>query len=119
MIEGYVSDLFDPIVEIGLVAGGKATPVEAVVDTGSSGAICLSVWQFGNIELVGLWSEDVDLADGQVVTENLYGGMIVFDGVEREVEATLTDSRETLIGVELLKDRKLTIDYVARIVQIE
>jgi predicted aspartyl protease len=50
MIEGYVSEALEPIVEIGLIEGNVVTTIPAIVDTGFSGYLCLSDRYAGQIE---------------------------------------------------------------------
>lgn len=42
MIEGYVNEFLEPLVEIGLKRGDTVTSIPAVVDTGFSGYLCLA-----------------------------------------------------------------------------
>ena len=41
MIEGYVNEALEPVVEIGLKCEDAITVIPAVVDTGFSGYLCL------------------------------------------------------------------------------
>lgn len=119
MIEGYVSQVLEPVIEIGLSRAGTLTNIPAVVDTGFSGHVCLSEQYLEQIDLTFRYVERYELADGAVVVKDVFRGTIVFDEERREVNVILTASQDTLIGSSLLDGRRLTVDYLGRRVRIE
>ena len=119
MIHGKVTENLDPVVDVGLIDGESIETVEVVIDTGFNGGLCLSVQHFRLMHLRYLYAGITELADGRLIVENIYAGRILFVGEQRQVEVTITDSADSLIGAELLKDRTLFIDYPNCIVRIE
>lgn len=118
MIEGHVTDNVDPVVEIGLVDGESFLKIPVVVDRGFSGALCLSARYLGDLRFHYVYWRTTELADGTMIREDVFRGEIVFDGEMQSIDFTLTDSFDSLLGAELLKDRTLYIDYPAQTVRI-
>jgi len=119
VIEGYVNEYGQTIIKI-KVKGTKAeVEVEAQVDTGFDGEICLPIpiaIQLG-LELSGdLW---IELADGTRRKELIFIGSIIWEGKEKEVEIILTNFPQTLIGSNLLQDKILEIDFGKKLVEIK
>jgi clan AA aspartic protease len=119
MIEGYVNEALEPVVEIGLKRGDAVTTISAIVDTGFSGSLCLAEQHLNQLEMTFEYAESYELANGEVIVKDVFRGSIVLDGREHEVDLILTASQDTLIGASLLKDYKLSIEYPKRIVRIE
>ena len=59
-----------------------------------------------------------ELANGEVVGQDVFVGHIVFDGRGQEVELIVTASQDTLIGAALLQNYTLTVDYPAQQVRL-
>ena len=68
------------------------------------------------LELCGL--QRVELADGSRKNELVFAGIARLGERQGEVEITLTESKDTLIGTHLLLGHALEIDYVGKTVQI-
>ena len=119
MIAGRVSDILEPLVEVGLKRGDTITLVSAVVDTGFSGTLCLAERYSELLDLEFKFIERYELANGEVIAKDVFRGQIIFDGREQEVELIFTASQDTLIGASLLQNHKLTIDYPIRTVQLK
>lgn len=119
MIEGYVNEALEPVVEIGLKGEDAIAMILAVVDTGFSGHLCLAEQYIDQLEMVFKFVERYELANGEVIVKDVFLGNVAFDGREQEVDLILTSSQDTLIGASLLQDYKLSIDYPRRIVRIE
>ena len=119
MIQGYVTEALDPIIEIGLKRGEATEFIPAVIDTGFSGQLCLSKRYEDKIKMVFHHVERYELANSEVVVMDVFRGTILFGGRAHVVDLILTSSQDTLIGVSLLKGCKLTIDYPRRVVEVE
>lgn len=119
MIEGYVNEALEPVLEIGLKQGDSVTTIPAIVDTGFSGGVCLSEEHVEHIEMTFEYAEPYELANGEVIVKDVFRGTIVFDGRAREVDVIFTASQDSLIGASLLKNHKLSISYPERSVRIE
>lgn len=119
MIQGYVNEILEPVIEIGLKRGEATESIPAIVDTGFSGYLCLSKRHEDKIKMVFHHVERYELANGEVVVMDVFRGTTVFDGREQGVDLILTASEDTLIGAALLRDHLLTIDYPKRTVRVE
>jgi len=119
MIQGYVTEALDPVIEIGLQRGEATESIPTIVDTGFSGHLCLSNQHEDKIEMVFHHVERYELANGEVVVMDVFQGTIMFDEREQEVNLILTASEDTLIGAALLRDHLLTVNYPKRTVQVE
>lgn len=119
MIEGYVTDALEAVVEIGLMRGDSATTIPAVVDTGFSGGVCLSEEYVEHVEMTFEYAETYELANGEVIVKDVFRGSILFNGRVQEVDLIFTSSQDSLIGASLLKDHRLIISYPERTVRIE
>ena len=107
-----------PMHEIEVSGTRRTTMLRAIIDTGFDGQLCvpLDVAVTLGMELIG--SADVELADGSRKRELLFAGTVNFLGELREVELSLTESDEGLIGTELLAGCQLAIDFDRRKVRL-
>jgi clan AA aspartic protease len=111
MIRGRVRPGLEPVIELGLVQGDTVTPIPAVIDTGFSGMLCLAEHYEAQLDVTFQFLERYELANGDIVRQEVFAGRIVFAGREQEVELIFTASQDTLIGAALLQPYTLTIDY--------
>jgi clan AA aspartic protease len=120
MINGHVDDNLQPRVPLALIGGnGQASAVEAVVDTGFNGHLCVSVYAMHKIGLKFLRIEKFELGDGKIVKQKVFLGELIFDGQKLIVEVITSKSLDSLIGAALLVNKKLDIDYTKKRVQIK
>ncbi|NOT54358.1 MAG: hypothetical protein HOP18_07115, partial [Deltaproteobacteria bacterium] len=103
--------LDEPVIELGLVQGDTVTVISAVIDTGFSGMLCLAERYLEQMALGFQFQERYELANGEIVRQDVFGGHLVFAGRTHEVEVITTASQDTLIGAALLQAYTLTIDY--------
>lgn len=118
MISGYISDGLEPIVEIGLRSGDELVRIPAIIDTGFSGYLALSVRYVDDLEMNFKYVERYELADGTIIVKDVFHAHIVFGNEERDVYTIVTTSQDTLIGASLLRRHNIAIDYPQRTVQI-
>jgi clan AA aspartic protease len=107
-----------PTVEVEVGGSRESVSIEAILDTGFDGVICISTntaVQLG-LELVG--KERVELADGSEREDLVFAGWVEFLGVRRVVKISLTSSEEALAGTQLLFDCRLTIDFPGEKVRV-
>lgn len=77
MVEGYVNDLLEPVVEIGLVQEDDVTTIPAIVDTGFSGYLCLSERHIDCVDVTFEFAEAYELANGEIIVSDVFQGIVV------------------------------------------
>ena len=115
MIQGSVSSGGVPAITLSL--GGRAWI--AVIDTGFNGDLELpeDLRESLNGRYVGRVTSA--LAGGQAIEEDVYRVSFPFDGQIVRAEATFVLGMHILIGTHLLRDYRLTVDFVRETVELE
>jgi clan AA aspartic protease len=96
-----------------------ATVLPAWVDTAFTGELVIPR---GTIQTLGLRQSAAvmaGLADGKQVVLDTYSCILDWFGQERLVEVVENDGQFPLLGVGLLRDRRLEIDYPSRTLAIK
>lgn len=110
-LQGFINENLEPIVENVFVIGQEDhIPVEAVLDTGFNGMLCLPRKLQSRCELSVLGLETFELADGSLIEEVLYMGQILLNDTPYFVELTLADADQGLLGMQLLLDKVAIFD---------
>jgi clan AA aspartic protease len=111
VIEGRINELGEAALQV-VVSGIRAqAKVDAVIDTGFSGELCLPIEtaiQLG-LELCGI--EFYELADGAIQRANVFKAKVEWFSKEREVEVVLTESPQALVGTGMLMGKKVELDF--------
>ena len=91
----------------------------AIIDTGFNGGLELpdDLRESLNSRYVGRFSSA--LAGGQTIEEDVYLVDLPFDGQLVQAEATFVLGTQILIGTHLLRDYRLTVDFVVKTVELE
>lgn len=112
MITGIVTATFEAVVslEVRGLAGHSAT-IHAVIDTGFSGCLLLSLKTIELLELPIASSGKALLADGQIVAFDVYDGTVIWNDAPRRIEVIATEG-EPLIGMELLRGFRIRLDVI-------
>ena len=115
MIQGSVSSGGVPVVTLSI--GGRAWI--AVIDTGFNGDLEVpeALRESLNSRYVGRVTSA--LAGGQAIEEDVYRVSFPFDGQLVQAEATFVLGTQILIGTHLLRDYRLTVDFVAETVELD
>ncbi len=100
-----------PVAELTVLASRSSVQIEAVIDTGFNGDLCLPTEIALQICLELLNQETVELADGARSARLVFLGGVRFLDKEQPIEIYLTDSKTPLIGTRLLDDCRVTIDF--------
>ena len=104
MIAGFVSENDEPVVEVNLDLGKEKRPVNAVIDTGFNGYICVPKKLIDKSDWDFLGIEEYKLASGELMRERVFLGRVEM-GMEKLIAFILsTNSSDTLIGTKLLKN---------------
>jgi clan AA aspartic protease len=97
---------------------GATADLEAWVDTGFGGFLLLPTDQVAALGLPNLGPVTGGVADGSQVTFDTYACLVEWFGVKRSLIALSGRGQHALIGLGLLEDCTLTIDYPGRIVTL-
>ncbi len=117
MIRGRINAQGEPFVPL-VVHGPRAQRIEAVLDTGFTGHLCLSRRHRRQMHLTSVGEVETELADGSRTMQRVYLGHITFAGDRRPVFVTLTKSQDSLIGTALLLNRQVHLDFSKRRVSV-
>jgi clan AA aspartic protease len=113
-MEAFFDQAGHPRLKVPVVGSRAGIAVDALVDTGFDGDLCLPTLlaiQLG-LELRDvIW---VELADGTLKNELVFAGVVVWEGEHREVMIALTESEEVLLGTGLLADSVLEMNFARR-----
>jgi len=106
-----VSDFF-------LVGKAQDIPVQAILDTGFTGMVVLprALQPLGDFVPSGI--ERYELADGAVVSEELFTVTIRLGKQTMPVVASLTDSKLGLIGMALIDGKRAIFDLKRHIFRV-
>lgn len=110
-LQGVIDENLEPVVNNIFLAGReRPIPLDAILDTGFNGTLCLpNVFQpHCDLEVLGI--ETFELADGTLIQETLYLGQLLIDDTPYPVELLLTDTHRPLLGMQLLLDKVATFD---------
>lgn len=89
--------------------GGRAEEVEATVDTGFTGALCLPPDLVRSLSLPLVGRGVAVLADGSAVETRYHRARVVWHGLERWVQVLATEGGP-LVGMALLRGSRLMVD---------
>jgi clan AA aspartic protease len=97
--------------------------IEAIVDTGYEGflAVPTSIFRALHLDEMVTRRAMVEVADGRKLRSNVAYGTVELDGVKGEIDGpveTVEGLREVLVGVRLLSEFRVTLDYCLRVVSI-
>jgi predicted aspartyl protease len=119
MIRGVVDDYGRPLIPIVVRhPAGEATEVQAWIDTGLTGSLLLTSAQIQALGLAHSSTIRDGLANGTEAVFDIYSCVLTWFGKDRNVEALAGAGNFALVGLGLLEDCELTIDYPARTVQL-
>ena len=110
MIQGVVNASYEPMVTV-TVQGptGRASEIEAVIDTGYNGLLTLPPPVVTELGLPHRGYGEASLADGSIVEFDICGVTVLWDGLPRHTEADEADSIP-LVSMRLLDRHNLSVD---------
>ena len=119
-IRGRLDAYHQPRVAITVRGARRDVTLEAVIDTGFDGQLCLPVSLAVEIGLELYGAQQTQLADGSIRSDLVFLGQVGFVGQRtQEVEILLTESDDALLGVGFLMDWRLEIDFSQGLVQLQ
>ena len=117
-LRGSIDEYGHCWVPVTIVGLRQEISVEAILDTGFDGWVCLPMRlavQLG-LELCGF--QTVELADGTQKEELVFSGEVIFGNKRGEVDISLTSGGDTLVGIGLLENSVATIDLVGQTLEV-
>ena len=115
----YFDEKGNPKIRLFVKSDEEEVEVEALIDTGFNGQIMLSLPVAMQLKLKLLSSVTITLADGSVKNKLLFEGKAKLDKVYSPVEIILTEEGDDKIGVGLLKNSKLIMDFTKKKILIK
>ena len=118
---GLVDDYGRSLISITVRHPGTALAAtwDAWVDTGCTGELVIPKPHISTLGLTCSGQVKAGLADGSVVFLDTFTCLVDWFGTTRQIEAVGNDGRFPLIGVGLMEDYQLTVNYPARTVLLE
>ena len=117
-MRGYFDDTGQPRLTVLLSGNRGETTVDALIDTGFDGALCVPIPVAIPLGLELYGDHYYELADGTVRHDVTFQGIVYVDEEACQIEISLTESEDALLGSELLDGYVLEIDYSNRTVEI-
>ena len=118
MIRGYFDDVGQPRIAVSIFGNRGEVTVDAVIDTGFDGSLCLPLSLAIPLGLELYGRINYELADGTIKRELTFEATTRLGEAVDRAEISLTESEDALLGSELLEDYVLEIDYGNRTVEI-
>ena len=108
-------------VDIEVKGSLKSVVVSAFIDTCFDGDVSLPTEIAIQLGLLLFACESFELADGSEKKELVFLGSAKFVGEKEEtpVEIVLTESSDTLVGIAMLSEMKMEVDFKKRSITIE
>ena len=96
----------------------KTLECVAILDTGFAGEVILPEPQINALGLVQIGTDDVELANGEIVELDLFRGKIQWLGKVREVAVGATRSEDVLVGTLLFEQCVVHLDFLHGMVEV-
>lgn len=106
-------------VRIGARGSSPTTEILAWVDTAFNGSLVLPRAVAVEAGLAVESTAEAILADGNKVELETFGCAVEWFGKVYDTQVVTSESEFGLVGTSLLMDRKVTVDYRAKVVEIE
>jgi len=118
MIEGFINEYEDLVVPLTLILTDEHLIVNSIIDTGFNGYLSVSRYLIEESNWIYMGHEEYELANREIIEEEIYLGEIIFDERIYNVIVVATNSDEVLIGTRLLRDKILTVNFCSSRVEI-
>jgi clan AA aspartic protease len=116
-LEGYVDEYGQGRAKVGVIGRKMEMAVDAVIDTGFDGYLCLPVQTAIQLGLELCDTMKVELADGTIKKEMVFSGVTKFGEEAKKARITLTESKDALIGTKMFS--YLEIDFEGKRVMVK
>src|SRR6266851_5481108 len=110
-INSTVCEIMTPWTEVEVGGTRRSVVMDAIIDTGFDGEVCvpLDLGVTLGLELIAVTL--VELADGSKKRDLLFAGKAKFLKKKQDVEISITNGEEALIGTALLAGCRLSVDF--------
>jgi predicted aspartyl protease len=114
-LRGLITDDRLPLVsDFHVVGATRDIPVQMILDTGFSGMIVLPRPMQAEGRFTPSGYAAFELADGQIVHEELFSGRVRLGRRQLEIVASFTDSRLGLIGMAFIEGKRASFNLKSR-----
>lgn len=112
MMQGFVNQNCEAIIKVAVgYARQRKQIVDAVIDTGFTGCLCLPQSIITSLRLPWYFRDVGTLGDGSEVIFEMYKATVIWDGRERIIDVAASEA-DPLIGMSLLYGFRIQIDAV-------
>ncbi|MBI1902331.1 MAG: clan AA aspartic protease [Planctomycetia bacterium] len=120
-MNGRVDSAGRALVRIAVKPSSQSPPadLDAWIDTGFTGELVLPQSVVTSLGLTQSGTVSAQLGDGSAVLMSTYTCVIEWFGGELQIEVVANDGQYALLGVGLLRDHKLTVDYPSQSLTIQ
>src|SRR5689334_8539781 len=120
-MNGYVDDSGRALLDLSVTAAAGSSPAALTVwiDTAFTGELVVPRELIESLSLPQSAAVMAGLADGSQVVLETYTCLLDWFGATRSVEVIANDGQYPLLGVGLLQDRRLAIDYPKRTIELQ
>lgn len=110
-MQGYVNQAYEAVIPIVIKYGNKLKSVNAVIDTGFTGFLCIPSSMIAELELPWSYRDRVTLGDGSETLFDVHDATVIWDGQIREIEVNSANT-DPLLGMKMLRGFRLQVDTV-------
>lgn len=121
MIGGRIDSSGRALLRVSVKAAEQSTPIEleAWIDTGFTGELVLPQDLIASLHLKQSGTVSAELGDGSAVVMETYHCLVAWFGRDQAIEVVGNSGSLPLLGIGLMRDHKLTIDYLGGSLSIE
>lgn len=104
----------NPKVVLKICSGRREKEIKALMDTGHTGSLSLSVWDLIDIGAKLSTVGEVEFGDGNKGTVYYFRVKVIIDGAKKEIEAGMIENpqaTEAIAGLELFSPYIALIDF--------
>lgn len=111
MMQGYVNENYEAVLTVVVKNGNKLKSINAVIDTGFTGFLSLSIAIITELDLSWNYRDRGTLGDGSETLFDIYDAMVIWNGQYREIEVNRAET-DPLIGMSLFRSYRLQINTI-------
>jgi clan AA aspartic protease len=111
-ILGRVNSAREPVVALRTAPNNRK--ISVIIDTGFSGALCLSPEIIDRMGFEHIGREAYILADGRIVHADIHRAEILWFNRKRSVEVIALENRQGLLGTQMLEGCRLIVQFRKR-----